>query len=65
MTKKYTVHINCAQKDIIVKALEAYSQMMLGQTGAEQHAAKRLEPHLRKASHHAPIDLVELGVDLR
>ena len=59
---KYTLHINCEQKEIIVKALAAYGHMMLGQTGNEQLVAKKLAPHLRKANHHAPINLCDLDV---
>lgn len=39
---QYTLTINKDHKDIIVKALEKFSQMHLGQTIGEREAAKKL-----------------------
>lgn len=44
----YTIIVNESQKKLIIKALEKYSQMALGQTGPEFNAAKQLFASLAK-----------------
>jgi hypothetical protein len=44
----YTLTIDTRQKELIVKALEAYGQYHLGQRLDEQSIAKKLAPRLRK-----------------
>ena len=57
MTTTHTLIINQYQKDLIVKALETYSLMLVGQTAIEQEAARKLVNPIKKSSSHTSTNL--------
>ena len=61
MTTTHTLIINQHQKDLIVKALETYSQLLVGQTADEQYAARKLVNPISKASSYSPTNLTDVG----
>jgi hypothetical protein len=45
----HTIILDSGQKAIVLKALEKYSQLTLGQTGPEFDAAKKLYANISRA----------------
>jgi hypothetical protein len=53
----YTIVLTEEQKNLIVKALDKFSQYTLGQTTSEREAAKKLEPKIGKLNSYGSNDL--------
>lgn len=55
---KHTLIITPEQKQLIIRALEKFSQLHLGQTGCEQHDAKQLAQLLARHKDSIVVDAI-------
>lgn len=58
-TMTYTIVLTKEQKELIVRALEKFSEYTIGQSFVDQEAAKKLLPRVHKTYPHGTNDLTK------